>query len=155
DVPEVDQLLNQANEETDTAKRKALFNQAERKIVDDAPWLFITHSKHQVGMRNRVKDFQINPTYIYYCNDVSLGSDPPPLTPPPCEGEGRRATAAPSPSHGGGGRGVGGNVAYLHPSPSRPHGAGAAGRRDRGVPGAAVDPRRSGDRAGRRQGQRG
>ena len=73
DVPEVDQLLNQANEETDTARRKALFNQAERRIVDDAPWLFITHMKHQVGMRKRVKDFQIQPTYIYYFNNVSLG----------------------------------------------------------------------------------
>ena len=73
DVPEIDQLLNQANEETDTTKRKALFTQAERKIVDDAPWLFLTHAKHQVGMRKRVKDFQINPTYFYYFNQVSLG----------------------------------------------------------------------------------
>ena len=73
DVPEIDQLLNQANEEADTAKRKALFTQAERKIVDDAPWLFLTHAKHQVGMRKRVKDFQINPTYFYYFNQVSLG----------------------------------------------------------------------------------
>ena len=48
-VPEVDQLLNQANEETDVAKRKDLFSQAERRIVDDAPWLFIGHMKQQVA----------------------------------------------------------------------------------------------------------
>jgi ABC-type transport system substrate-binding protein len=72
-VPEVDALLNQANEETDTAKRKALFNQAERRIVDDAPWLFISHMKQQVAIRKRVKDFVLQPTYIYYFNNVSLG----------------------------------------------------------------------------------
>ena len=56
-VPEVDQLLNQANEETDVAKRKDLFNQAEKRIVDDAPWLFIGHMKQQVAIRKRVQGF--------------------------------------------------------------------------------------------------
>jgi ABC-type transport system substrate-binding protein len=72
-VPEVDKLLNQANEETDTAKRKALFNQAETHIVDDAPWLFIGHMKQQVAVRKRVQNFVPQPTYIYYFNNVSLG----------------------------------------------------------------------------------
>ena len=43
--PEVDKLLNQANEETDVAKRTALFNQAENIVVDEAPTLFISHAK--------------------------------------------------------------------------------------------------------------
>jgi peptide/nickel transport system substrate-binding protein len=72
-VPEVDQLLNSANEETDVAKRKDLFNQAERRIVDDAPWLFIGHMKQQVAIRKRVSGFVIQPTYIYYFNNVGLG----------------------------------------------------------------------------------
>jgi peptide/nickel transport system substrate-binding protein len=71
--PEVDKLLNQANEETDVAKRTTLFNQAENMAVDDAPWLFISHAKHQVAIRKRVKDFQLQPTYFYYFNNVSLG----------------------------------------------------------------------------------
>ena len=71
-TPEVDKLLEQANEETDTPKRKALFNQAEAKIVDDAPWLFISHMKQQVAIRKRVKDFVLQPTYIYYFNKVSV-----------------------------------------------------------------------------------
>ncbi len=70
--PQVDQLLIQANEETEVAKRKALFNQAERKIVDDAPWLFISHMKQQVALRKRVKGFVLQPTYIYYFNNVSV-----------------------------------------------------------------------------------
>ena len=69
---DVDRLLEQANEETDVAKRKALFNQAEEKIVDDAPWLFIGHMKQQVAIRTRVKGFVLQPTYIYYFNNVSV-----------------------------------------------------------------------------------
>jgi peptide/nickel transport system substrate-binding protein len=65
--------LDQANEETDTTKRKALFNQAERRIVDDAPWLFISHMKQQVAIRKRVQGFELQPTYFYYFNNVSLG----------------------------------------------------------------------------------
>jgi ABC-type transport system substrate-binding protein len=72
-VPEVDALLNQANEESDTAKRKQLFNQAETRIVDDAPWLFVSHMKQQVAIRKRVQGFVSQPTYIYYFNDVALG----------------------------------------------------------------------------------
>jgi ABC-type transport system substrate-binding protein len=70
--PEVDQLLTQADEETDQAKRKALFNQAEEKIVDDAPWVFIGSMKQQVAIRKRVQNFVMQPTYIYYFNNVSL-----------------------------------------------------------------------------------
>jgi peptide/nickel transport system substrate-binding protein len=73
DVPEVDQLLNSANEETEQAKRKDLFNQAERRIVDDAPWLFISHMKQQVAINKRVQNFVMQPTYIYYFNNVALG----------------------------------------------------------------------------------
>jgi len=73
DVPAVDQLLNSANEETDTAKRKDLFSQAERQIVDDAPWLFISHMKQQVAINKRVQNFVMQPTYIYYFNNVALG----------------------------------------------------------------------------------
>jgi peptide/nickel transport system substrate-binding protein len=70
--PEVDQLLNMANEESEQAKRKDLFNQAERRIVDDAPVLFIGHMKQQVALRKRVQNFVMQPTYIYYFNNVGL-----------------------------------------------------------------------------------
>ena len=73
-VPAVDTLLNQANEETDIAKRKDLFSQAEKQIVDDAPWLFISHMKQQAAIRKRVQNFVQQPTYIYYFNNVSLAS---------------------------------------------------------------------------------
>jgi peptide/nickel transport system substrate-binding protein len=70
--PDVDKLLAQANEETDIEKRKALFNQVEKTVLEDAPWLFISHAKQQVALRKRVQGFQLQPTYIYYFNNVSL-----------------------------------------------------------------------------------
>ena len=72
-VPAIDNLLNQANQETEQAKRKDLFNQAEKQIVDDAPWLFIGHMKQQAAIRKRVQNFVQQPTYIYYFNNVALG----------------------------------------------------------------------------------
>ena len=49
-VPEVDQLLNQANEETDIAKRKALFNQAERE--DRRRCAVAVHQPHEAAGRD-------------------------------------------------------------------------------------------------------
>ena len=43
------------------------------KIVDDAPWLFVSHMKQQVAIRKRVQNFVSQPTYIYYFNNVALG----------------------------------------------------------------------------------
>jgi peptide/nickel transport system substrate-binding protein len=43
------------------------------RIVDDAPWLFVGHMKQQVAIRKRVQNFALQPTYIYYFNNVSLG----------------------------------------------------------------------------------
>ncbi|MBV9894295.1 MAG: hypothetical protein JO020_09005, partial [Chloroflexi bacterium] len=48
-------------------------NQAETRIVDDAPWLFIGGMKQQAAIRKRVQGFVQQPTYIYYFNNVSLG----------------------------------------------------------------------------------
>ena len=73
DNPDVNNLLNQANSEADTAKRKDLYNQAEKQIVDDAPWLFIGHMKQQAAIRKRVQNFVQQPTYIYYFNNIALG----------------------------------------------------------------------------------
>lgn len=71
--PQVDELLAQAQQESDQEKRKALYQQAEQIIVDDAPWVFLGYQKHQVVTRANVKDFQLQPTYIYYLAGVSKG----------------------------------------------------------------------------------
>ena len=52
-------------------ERKALYQQAEQLIVDDAPWVFLGYQKHQVVTRANITDFQLQPTYIYYFAGVS------------------------------------------------------------------------------------
>jgi ABC-type transport system substrate-binding protein len=69
--PEVDDLLNQAKEVSDQEERKALYQEAEQLIVDDAPWVFLGYQKHQVVTRANITDFQLQPTYIYYMSGVS------------------------------------------------------------------------------------
>ena len=69
--PEVDDLLEQAVRVSDMKERKALYNQAEQLIVDDAPCLFLGYQMHQVVTRANITDFQIQPTYIYYFAGVS------------------------------------------------------------------------------------
>jgi peptide/nickel transport system substrate-binding protein len=69
--PEVDDLLGQAQVESDQEKRKAIYQQAEQLIVDDAPCVFLGYQKHQVVTRANITDFQLQPTYIYYFAGVS------------------------------------------------------------------------------------
>ncbi|MDF3039675.1 MAG: ABC-type dipeptide transport system, periplasmic component [Thermomicrobiales bacterium] len=66
DNPEVNDLLEQAVRVSDMEERKALYQQAEQIIVDDAPWVFLGYQKHQVVTRANITDFQLQPTYIYY-----------------------------------------------------------------------------------------
>src|SRR5215212_488139 len=69
--PEVDDLLVQAVRVSDLEERKALYQQVEQIVVDDAPWVFLGYQKHQVVTRANITDFQLQPTYIYYFAGVS------------------------------------------------------------------------------------
>lgn len=71
--PQVDQLLAQAQTISDQEQRKQLYHQAEQMIVDDAPWVFLGYQLHQVVTRANVKNFSLQPTYIYYLAGVSKG----------------------------------------------------------------------------------
>jgi ABC-type transport system substrate-binding protein len=70
DNPQVEALLEQAQQISDQAQRKEIYHQAEQMIVDDAPWVFLGYQKHQVVIRSTVTDFQLQPTYIYYLAGV-------------------------------------------------------------------------------------
>src|SRR5919107_3791738 len=71
DNTEVDDMLVQAVRVSDMEERKALYQQAEQIIVDDAPWVFLGYQMHQVVTRANITDFQLQPTYIYYFAGVS------------------------------------------------------------------------------------
>jgi oligopeptide transport system substrate-binding protein len=62
--PELDALLEQARVEPDVTQRIALYQQAERILVQDAPVLFMTHSLSYVLVKPYVKGYTLTPIDI-------------------------------------------------------------------------------------------
>ena len=63
--PEVDDLLMKARVETDTDARYALYNQAEQKILDDAPWVPLWFDgESKLLVKPNVHDFLLPPLII-------------------------------------------------------------------------------------------
>jgi ABC-type transport system substrate-binding protein len=60
-VPEVDRLLDQAEEARDPARRLAFFRAAEVRIVEDAPWVPLFHPVTFVVRHPRVRDYGLHP----------------------------------------------------------------------------------------------
>ena len=63
--PEVDELLTKARVETDTELRYSLYNQAEQKILDDAPWIPLWFDGDtKLLIKPNVHDFFLPPLII-------------------------------------------------------------------------------------------
>jgi peptide/nickel transport system substrate-binding protein len=60
--PRVDELLAQAGKEMDVAKRKALYQEFQKIVVDDCPVAFIQEVNFNVGYRTRVQN---RPTSVW------------------------------------------------------------------------------------------
>jgi oligopeptide transport system substrate-binding protein len=61
---EVDDLLEQADTETDEARRLSLYQQSEQIIVNEAPWIPLFHDKFSVLIKPYVKDYLLPPFVI-------------------------------------------------------------------------------------------
>jgi|FLYL01.1.fsa_nt_gi oligopeptide transport system substrate-binding protein len=61
--PEVDRLLDEAETETDEARRMELYQQAEEIIVDEAPWIPLYHGKSGVLVKPYVKGYVV-PAFV-------------------------------------------------------------------------------------------
>ncbi len=59
--PQVDKLLDAARAERDEQKRLDLYRQAERAIVDLAPWVFLSHNRTHFLVKPRVKGLELGP----------------------------------------------------------------------------------------------
>ncbi|WP_181704968.1 ABC transporter substrate-binding protein [Chthonobacter rhizosphaerae] len=71
--PEVDRLLEDARRTTDPARRAELYRQAERIIVDDAPWAFVAHWRQNAVTTDAVKGFSLQPSFFLLLAGVSKG----------------------------------------------------------------------------------
>ncbi len=64
--PELETLLADALKVADPAKRTAIYAQAQRIVVDDAPWIFINSTLQVRAISKQVKGFQLNPTQMFF-----------------------------------------------------------------------------------------
>ncbi|MBA4535734.1 glutathione ABC transporter substrate-binding protein [Bacillus aquiflavi] len=70
--PELDALLEQGRKEFDTDKRAAIYKEAQEKIVDLAPMVYIHHQEYLIGIRDEVKGFRVDPDGIFQLKDVTI-----------------------------------------------------------------------------------
>src|SRR4029453_5378798 len=108
-----DELLHQARLTTDQAKRAELYRQAQRLLIEDAPWIFVDHEIQTAAHSKRVQGFKLHPSFDLRVETISLkcpGSrEALPRPPAPATGAGPgggvdRHLRGPAPLAGGSGR---------------------------------------------------
>jgi peptide/nickel transport system substrate-binding protein len=67
-----DELLTQARQTTDQAKRAALYRQAQKILIDDAPWVFVDHEIQLAAFGRRVQGFKLHPSFDLRVETISL-----------------------------------------------------------------------------------
>ena len=67
-----DELLHQARLTTDDKKRADLYRQAQRILVDDAPWIFVDHEIQTAAHVKRVQGFKLHPSFDLRVETISL-----------------------------------------------------------------------------------
>src|SRR6266581_2147216 len=67
-----DALLQQARLTTDQVKRAQLYREAQRILVDDAPWVFVDHEIQIAALSKRVQSFKLHPSFDLRVETISL-----------------------------------------------------------------------------------
>src|SRR5262249_34445172 len=67
-----DELLAQARQVSGQGKRAELYREAQKILVDDAPWIFIDHEIQIAAMSKRVQGFKLHPSFDLRVETVSL-----------------------------------------------------------------------------------
>ena len=67
-----DALLQQARLTTDQAKRAHLYKEAQRILIDDAPWVFVDHEIQIAALTKRVQGFKLHPSFDLRVETISL-----------------------------------------------------------------------------------
>jgi peptide/nickel transport system substrate-binding protein len=71
--PEVDRMLAAAAREVDHAKRVQLYADIQKRIAEDAPWIWINSVLQVRAVRKEVQNYHLNPTQMFFDMDqVSL-----------------------------------------------------------------------------------
>jgi peptide/nickel transport system substrate-binding protein len=66
DNPAYEKLLASALVISDQAKRAQIYAQAQKMVLDDAPWIFINSTLQVRAIRNTVHGYELNPTQMFF-----------------------------------------------------------------------------------------
>ncbi len=69
---EVDELLDQGRQEMDEEKRLALYKEAQEKIIEDAPMIFLDYQVYLTAVSNHITGFRIDSGGIYHLDKVEF-----------------------------------------------------------------------------------
>jgi peptide/nickel transport system substrate-binding protein len=67
-----DKLLTEARLTTDQAKRAAMYRQAQKILVEDAPWIFVDHEVQIAALGKRVQGFKLHPSFDLRVETIAL-----------------------------------------------------------------------------------
>jgi peptide/nickel transport system substrate-binding protein len=67
-----DELLTQARHTTDQAKRALLYREAQRILIEDAPWVFVDHEVQIAATSKRVQGLKLHPSFDLRVETISL-----------------------------------------------------------------------------------
>ena len=67
-----DELLTQARHTTDQARRAQLYREAQRILIDDAPWVFVDHEVQIAATSKRVQGLKLHPSFDLRVETISL-----------------------------------------------------------------------------------
>ena len=70
--PRVDELLRKGRTTIDEKERIPLYREAQRLVVEDAPWIFVDHGKQVIVYRKRVQGFKLHPNFDLVLTQVWL-----------------------------------------------------------------------------------
>jgi peptide/nickel transport system substrate-binding protein len=68
--PKVDDLLDKARVEVDRQKRRELYREVQKIILEDAPWVFLYSPMRLIAMRDNVMGYGMPDTEVYYWETV-------------------------------------------------------------------------------------
>nr|WP_246225847.1 ABC transporter substrate-binding protein [Chelativorans xinjiangense] len=69
--PEVDTILQQARQATESEERAALYQQMQEIVHEDAPWAFIANWKQSAVAKAEVQNFSLQPSFFLILRDVA------------------------------------------------------------------------------------
>lgn len=67
-----DELLAQARIVTEQAERAKLYREAQKILIDDAPWVFVDHEVQIAALSKRVTGFKLHPSFDLRVETIAL-----------------------------------------------------------------------------------